>query len=96
MSHSMCPSMPISMKYSHEEGYWKAVLAILKMFQKKSTSLGRIMGRWQHIAPMANCIKFSNFVPILDTLIGTTSTFIVSDLSAAYWNKNTMNPYGYN
>ena len=62
-----------------------------KNVPKKSTSLGRIMGfrqytvrlRWERKSLQLACIKFSNFMPILDTSIVTTSTFITSG-----WGKD--------
>ena len=59
-----------------------------KNVQRKNTSLGRIMGFPQYtVCPQCepkslqpDCTKFSNFVPILDTSIVTTPTFIISDI----------------
>ena len=48
-----------------------------KNVPKKSISLGRIMGFWQYTVRK----KFSNFMPILDMSIVTTSTFIISGSS---------------
>jgi hypothetical protein len=54
-----------------------------KNVPKKSTSLGRIMGflvhpRWEPKSLQPDCIKFSNFMPILNTSIVIAPTFIIS------------------
>ena len=56
-----------------------------KNVPKKSTSLGRIKGFLQYTAANLNplqpaCIKFSNFMSILDTSIVITPTLIISGL----------------
>ena len=52
----------------------------------KSANLGRMMDFWQYtvhlwptLIPAACLIKFSNFMPIIDTSIVTIPTFIISE-----------------
>ena len=71
-------------------------MAILKMIQKKSTSLGRIMGFRQYTLRLRcelkslqpACIKFSNFMPILDKSVVTTPTFIISGYNSNLFSKS--------
>ena len=59
-----------------------------KNIPKKSTNLGRIMGFWQYmVCPWCEpwslqpaCIKFSNFMPILDAAMVKTPSLIIFGL----------------
>ena len=75
-----------------------------KNVPKKSTSLGcRIMGFRQYTVRLRcepkslqpACIKFSNFMPILDMSIVTTHTFIISgflmDIFTFFWGAIFFN-----